>query len=76
VRASRDGSGDAGDAADAADGDREGEVDVSEEDIKEYQQAICYFREFLAKGHADLGRRGPICPFVYDALPSLSTNPS
>ena len=44
------------------------QVAVSEEDIKEYQQAICYFREFLAKGHPDLGRRGPICPFVFVLL--------
>ena len=41
---------------------------VNAEDIREYQEAICYFREFLAKGHADLGRRGPICPFVPKAL--------
>lgn len=41
---------------------------VGREDLREYQEAICYFREFLAKGHADLGRRGPICPFVPKAL--------
>ena len=47
----------------AADG-----VSLIEEDIEEYQKAVCYFREFLAKGHSELGRDGPTCPFVPVAL--------
>jgi len=38
------------------------------DDIREYQKATCYFREFLAKGHPNLGRKGPTCPFVPVAL--------
>jgi len=30
----------------------------------EYQETMCYVREFLAKPHPDVGRRGPVCPFV------------
>jgi hypothetical protein len=37
-------------------------------ELAEYQRATCYFREFLAKGHPQLGRRGPTCPFVPLAL--------
>jgi hypothetical protein len=37
-------------------------------ELAEYQAASCYFREFLAKGHPQLGRRGPTCPFVPLAL--------
>ena len=25
---------------------------------------LCYVREFLAKPHADVGRGGPVCPFI------------
>eukprot|EP00040_Diaphanoeca_grandis_P015736 m.80636 g.80636 ORF g.80636 m.80636 type:complete len:577 (-) comp25331_c0_seq1:60-1790(-) len=42
--------------------------DLTVEDIEEFQKAVCYFREFLAKGHPDLGRNGPTCPFVPTAL--------
>jgi hypothetical protein len=38
------------------------------DDLVEFQKAACYFREFLAKGHKDLGRTGPTCPFVPLAL--------
>lgn len=41
---------------------------VSVANLKEFQLATCYFREFLAKGHPDLGRKGPTCPFVPLAL--------
>jgi hypothetical protein len=41
---------------------------VTKDDILEFQKATCYFREFLAKGHPDLGRKGPTCPFVPLAL--------
>lgn len=41
---------------------------MSVADVDEYQKAVCYFREFLAKGHNDLGREGPTCPFVPTAL--------
>lgn len=29
-----------------------------------YQKLLCYAREFLAKPHPEVGRRGPVCPFV------------
>ena len=37
-------------------------------DLGELQRALCYFREFLAKEHPQLGREGPTCPFVPTAL--------
>ena len=43
-------------------------VELGDDDIEEYQKAVCYFREFLAKGHSELGRDGPTCPFVYVQL--------
>lgn len=32
--------------------------------LRAYQETICYLREFLAKPHGLVGRRGPVCPFV------------
>jgi hypothetical protein len=37
-------------------------------EMYQYQQALVYFRQFLAKGHEHLGRGGPVCPFVPLAL--------
>ena len=41
---------------------------LSEEDISTLQMSNCYLREFLAKPHPLVGRKGPVCPFVPSAL--------
>jgi hypothetical protein len=39
-----------------------------EEDVEVLSALLCYVREFLAKPHADVGRGGPVCPFIPKAL--------
>jgi len=41
-------------------------------DVHQLRLANCYMREFLSKPHPQLGRAGPVCPFVPKAL-KLST---
>src|SRR5262249_20977703 len=33
-------------------------------DLRVMEQAVDWCREYLAKPHPDLGRSGPVCPFV------------
>ena len=41
---------------------------TSRENIKHLLEVNCYMREFLAKPHPLVGRKGPVCPFVPGAL--------
>ena len=36
--------------------------------LNEYQVMLCYVRNFLAKAHPSVGRKGPVCPFVPQSL--------
>ena len=36
--------------------------------INEYSVILQYIRKFLAKTHSDIGRSGPVCPFVPKSL--------
>ena len=36
--------------------------------LNEYQVMLCYVRNFLAKAHPAVGRKGPVCPFVPQSL--------
>jgi len=39
-----------------------------DEDLEVLGTMLCYVREFLAKTHPDVGRGGPVCPFIPKAL--------
>ena len=36
--------------------------------LNEFQVMMCYIRNFLAKAHPCVGRKGPVCPFVPQSL--------
>ena len=36
--------------------------------LNEFQVMMCYIRNFLAKAHPSVGRKGPVCPFVPQSL--------
>ena len=36
--------------------------------VNEYGIMLQYIRKFLAKSHPDVGRSGPVCPFVPKSL--------
>lgn len=39
-----------------------------DDDLEVLGTMLCYVREFLAKPHPDVGRGGPVCPFIPKAL--------
>ena len=41
---------------------------ASEGELKALLKTCCYLREFLAKPHPLVGRKGPVCPFVPGSL--------
>jgi peroxiredoxin len=42
---------------------------ISVEDAsEEFYKTLCYVRQFLSKPHPNLGRKGPVCPFVPTSL--------
>lgn len=41
---------------------------LSNTELKASAQMLCFLREFLAKPHPLLGRKGPVCPFIPTAL--------
>ena len=58
-----------------AEGEGEGEgkkngktVALSGEDLSAVSKILCFLREFLAKPHSFLSRKGPVCPFMPTAL--------
>eukprot|EP00051_Salpingoeca_urceolata_P013808 m.174762 g.174762 ORF g.174762 m.174762 type:complete len:604 (-) comp17904_c1_seq1:49-1860(-) len=42
--------------------------DADRSKLKVAANMLCYLREFLARPHPDLGRKGPTCPFIPKAL--------
>eukprot|EP01084_Bolivina_argentea_P051028 93864_1 len=42
--------------------------DTSPKELKSFLKTCCYLREFLAKPHPLVGRKGPVCPFVPGSL--------
>jgi hypothetical protein len=36
--------------------------------LKEFRRTACYVREFLSRPHPQVGRKGPVCPFVPAAI--------
>eukprot|EP00656_Telonema_subtile_P054988 TRINITY_DN8361_c0_g1_i7.p1 TRINITY_DN8361_c0_g1~~TRINITY_DN8361_c0_g1_i7.p1 ORF type:complete len:1024 (+),score=243.16 TRINITY_DN8361_c0_g1_i7:93-3164(+) len=49
-----------------------GPNDIPLASLKVFQKMACYFREFLARPSAHVGRPGPVCPFVPRALQQQS----
>merc|ERR1719502_1764 len=39
-----------------------------DDDLEVLGTMLCYVREFLAKTHPDVGRKGPVCPFIPKTL--------
>ena len=46
----------------------EHDSNTSPEELKSLLKTCCYLREFLAKPHPLVGRKGPVCPFVPGSL--------